>query len=163
MKLYFDKTPDGLIPADAETQEWLDNQPNREMWEWPQPKKVRNPRFHRKFFALLGLVYDNLPEGKNRWGNREKFRHALTIDAGFFTPLFVRLKDGHHQWGVEKQADSIAWGKMKEDEFNQVFNGICDLICQHYLPGMDQSTLRAEIAEMAGAGPASEVGRMLDD
>ena len=79
-------------------------------------KATRNIKFHRKFFAVLNLTFQNqdITEDKNG------FREAVTIEAGFY----------HYQKQIDgseiKRANSISFSKMDdiafEDLYNKVFN-----------------------------------------
>lgn len=46
-------------------------------------KKQRNIGFHRKFFVLINLLYDN----QENYNNIEDYRHDLLISSGFYEEL----------------------------------------------------------------------------
>lgn len=73
--------------------------------------KPRNPKFHRKFFAMLNLGFDN----QDVYWNRDHFRRAILIEAGHFEDL--RLLDGT----VIREAKSLRFDRMDELEFGQVY------------------------------------------
>lgn len=81
-------------------------------------KKVRNYKFHKKFFALLNLVFEN----QEVYNNIEHLRKDLTISAGYY--------DLRHNFeGVEiVEAKSISFAKMDEIEFSEFYNKILDVV-----------------------------------
>jgi len=86
--------------------------------------KPRNIQFHRKFFALLNLVFHN----QEIYMDVEDLRHDLTIEAGFFE-YRVNL------FGEEvKKAKSISFAKMDEFEFSSFYSAVLDTIvrCFHF-------------------------------
>lgn len=85
-------------------------------------KKKRNYLFHKKFFALLNMVYDN----QERYNNIEHLRHDLTIEAGFYE---IR----HNLHGVEiYEPKSISFASMDENEFSDFYNAVLDTIVKHF-------------------------------
>ena len=79
-------------------------------------KAIRNVKFHRKYFAVLDLTFQN----QDLTNTREDFREAVQIHAGFWH--WQRQVDGTEI----KRSDSISFGKMDditfEDLYNKVFN-----------------------------------------
>lgn len=93
----------------------------------------RNPKFHRKFFAMLKLGFDAWEPRRKNWKglpvqkNFERFRKDATIAAGFYE--IVATSAG----GVKHEALSIAFGNMEEDEFERVYNAVADVLLQNVL------------------------------
>lgn len=92
--------------------------------------KARNPRFHRKAFALFKFIFDALPEPDpvNFRGHDivpakdfETVRKELTIMAGFYD--VVGKVDG----SVKLTAKSLSFASMDEDEFRQVYSALIDV------------------------------------
>lgn len=80
--------------------------------------KKRNVKFHRKFFALLNLVFEN----QEQYNNIEHLRKDLTISAGYYD-----LR--HNFQGVEiVEPKSISFAKMDELEFIEFYNRIIDVV-----------------------------------
>lgn len=93
----------------------------------------RNVGFHRKFFALLKLTFQN----QELIDNYDDFREAVTITAGFFR----WSKDLH---GNEfKRAKSISFAKMDQAEFEEVYSRVLD-VCLNVL-GCEKKELENEI------------------
>ena len=85
-------------------------------------KKSRNIGFHRKFFSLLNLIYNN----QTIYTNMEDLRHDLTIAAGYYT-LVVNIQ------GEEiKRAKSISFTSMDELAFNAYYDAVVIQV-MHYL------------------------------
>ncbi len=80
--------------------------------------KPRNYQFHKKFFALLELVYQN----QELYNNKDDLREDLTIEAGFYRNA------KNLQGEPVKKAKSISFAKMDENEFNDFYNRIIDVI-----------------------------------
>jgi hypothetical protein len=84
-------------------------------YEW---KKKRNYKFHKKFFALIDLVYEN----QEQFNNKELLRKQLTIKAGFYDTFFDI--DGVEQ----REAHSISFASMDENEFQELYARFIDAV-----------------------------------
>lgn len=80
--------------------------------------KPRNYMFHKKFFALVELVYQN----QEAYRNKDDLREDLTIDAGFYRTT-INL-----QGNEIKKAQSISFAQMDEIEFNEFYNRFIDAV-----------------------------------
>ena len=133
--IFLVKTPNGsLAPADGKSAEILMNQKVGQGFR-VKLTKVRNIRFHRKFFALLNYAFDTWePEEKEYKGepvqkNFDQFRRDITILAGFYETA-VRL-DG----AVRVTAKSISFANMEEDEFEELYSKVIDVLLQRVFIG----------------------------
>ena len=94
-------------------------------------KKMRNPKFHAKYFALLNIGFDNWsPKAiDTKYGvpekNFERFRKDTTILAGFYDVTF-RL-DG----STRIEAKSISFANMSEDEFEDLYSKTIDVLLKY--------------------------------
>lgn len=86
-------------------------------------KQPRNYQFHKKFFALLNLAFDN----QDFTGDFEIFRKAILIEAGYSETL-VNKNTGE----VHVFAKSLSFGKMSEDEFQKVYDDVHKYICKTF-------------------------------
>lgn len=84
--------------------------------------KPRNLKFHKKFFVLLDLVFQN----QERFKHKEDLREELIIEAGFFDEYTT------FQGEVKRKAKSISFAKMDEYEFNELYNSVLDQIVIHF-------------------------------
>jgi hypothetical protein len=105
-------------------------------------KRPRNGKHHRLFWALMGLVHDNIDQ--ERYPTVEDLVAAVKISAGLRTR--IELPNGE----VGFIPGSIAFHKMDQDEFSKFYDRVCDLIAKHFLPGVNTNDLRREVEIMIG-------------
>lgn len=84
--------------------------------------KKRNIKFHRKFFALINLVYSN----QERYNNIDHLRKDLTIASGFYETRY-----GLHGEEIT-EAKSISFANMTEDEFSDLYSAFIDTIVKYF-------------------------------
>ncbi len=84
--------------------------------------KKRNARFHKKFFALINMVYQN----QELYNNYDELREHLTIASGYFN--LTHDLDGCEQ----KKAKSISFASMDETEFSDLYNAVIDTIIKYF-------------------------------
>ena len=105
-------------------------------------KRVRNYKFHKKYFALIGfafeqweprdgLTYQGMPVAKNK----ERFRKDVAILAGFFETT-VNLKGE-----VRLEAKSISFAQMDEIEFEALYSKTIDVVLQRILTNYTRDNL----------------------
>jgi len=85
-------------------------------------KKPRNYKFHRKFFALIKLVFEN----QERYQDMERLRKDLIIESGFYKE-WVDLHGA-----ICREAKSISFSSMKETEFEQLYDKVLDVIVKYF-------------------------------
>jgi len=81
-------------------------------------KQERNSQHHRKFFALINMVFQN----QEVFQDIEHLRKELTIESGFYNEY--RTFDGE----VKREAKSISFSAMDQIEFNELYSRFCDTI-----------------------------------
>lgn len=128
-----------LYPADQAAEETLKRfAPGElvpvEVW------KERNARFHKKYFALINLVYQNQEDYKNE----TSFRAAVTVAAGYYREYYSKERQE-----MIKYPESIAWKEMDELKFEKLYSATIDVILSQFLPGMDRKDLEEEVARFA--------------
>lgn len=96
--------------------------------------KDRNPKFHRKFFALLNLGFDN----QDNFKEFEIYRYIQIMKAGYVQ--YATGKDGK-TYPLPK---SISFDKMKEDEFEKLFKAVLAVISKEI--GITGDQAEAELA-----------------
>lgn len=100
----------------------------------------RNAKFLRKYFALLNFAFDYWePEaivinGIEAGKDFERYRKDITILAGFRYPV-VNIRGE-----VRYEAESISFGKMTEDRFNDVYSRTFDVLWRLILSKVPQMT-----------------------
>jgi hypothetical protein len=85
-------------------------------------KQPRNLKFHRKFFALINMLFEN----QERYNNSDRLRKDLIIEAGFYDEWV----DLHGV--INKEAKSISFASMSEDEFQDLYSKVIDVIVQYF-------------------------------
>ena len=142
MKIRLTKTPVGFIPVDPESGEWA-NKIKMGQVVHADFKKMRNYKFHRKFFALLNLAYEYWEPGEidRKWGAPEKnfkrFRKEVTKMAGYYHVEYSLLD----KKGFRIVADSISFGKMEEKDFEKLYNSVITVIMEKLLPDMSKDEI----------------------
>jgi len=102
----------------------------------------RNVQHHRKFFALIRVVYDNMPEQFDRhFPTQDDLRHELIKRAGFYKE-YIDLK-GNKQY----RAESISFDSMGQKRFDELYNKVLDVVVQWFL--FDRDVLEGEIMQFA--------------
>ena len=138
-----------LLPADDASREvvakWKLGQGVR-----VEARKIRNYRFHKKFFAMLDVGFDaweppeqeykGLPVAKNR----NRFRKDCIIAAGFYV-LVADLNGEAHA-----EAESISFANMDEDKFSKVYNAVADVLLQKVLRNYTRDDLDGVVEEIMG-------------
>ena len=95
----------------------------------------RNVKFHRKYFALINLVYQN----QEKYNNSDDLRHDLTIASGYYR------KSVDLQGNDVKKAKSISFAKMTEFEFGELYSATLDSIVKYF--GFDREAMIEEIEQ----------------
>ena len=129
------------MPIDPDSVAWFNKLKPGEVVR-VEVKKVRNYQFHKKYFALLAIAYDNWEPGEinSKYGvpakNFDRFRADLTILAGFYDTT-VRL-DG----SVRIEPRSISFAKMSAEEFSDLYTKTIDVLIKFvYKQDMDPEKL----------------------
>jgi len=98
--------------------------------------KPRNLVFHRKYWALVNLVWQN----SDVYKSPEAVHVALKLAIGHYEVVCVR--------GTGEAVcipKSIRFGSMDETEFAQYWTRCCDAIAKDFLPGTGPKELEEEI------------------
>ena len=104
-------------------------------------RKPRNYKFHKKFFALLRLTLDNLPERMERGLGitcEEDLLDCLKLDLGLAKTVDI----GGRRY---IRTGSISFGSMDETEFEKFYGRCTDIILNKYLRGTERTALAEEI------------------
>lgn len=87
--------------------------------------EVRRPRsqaFHRLYFGLLNMIYENSEWCEERWPTFERFREAVQMQAGHFEETVSMAGTTLYR------PSSIAFHKMDEDSFAKLFARVVEII-----------------------------------
>lgn len=121
-----------LLPDDTDTAEFIKKLKDGAIIR-ADFKKMRNPKFHRKFFALLNFAYEQWdPEAQTYKDqvvekNFERFRSDIAILAGFGFPV-TNLKGE-----IRMEAKSIRFASMDESEFSILYEKTITVIMKNIL------------------------------
>lgn len=113
-------------------------------------KLHRNPRFHRKFMALLNLAFDAwepeevMYKGQVVGKNFDQFRRDITILSGHYE-MAVNLKGE-----TRLTAKSISFANMDEAEFGELYNAACNVILKRILTNYSRDDLAAVMERLTG-------------
>ena len=82
----------------------------------------RNIKFHRKFFALINMLFDN----QEIYKEADRLRKDLLISAGYFNEWIDFYGEEH------REAKSISFASMGEIEFGELYSKVLDEIVRHF-------------------------------
>lgn len=105
-------------------------------------KQVRNYQFHRKYFALIGLSWEYMTEKQHDFfrNNKEVFRKSIELTAGFCEPVWNNnLKQ------MVEVPKSIAFDKMDELEFREVYGRVKDVLFMTALKGISEEEFNEQL------------------
>lgn len=130
MKIYCRVTSDGLVPLyDSD----LDNKKKLKLGSdvCVEIKKVRNIRFHKKLFALIRLVLDNMPYAKIE-------EYKIYDEEAFL----IRIKHDLHMYDESPDGvimyNSINFVHMDEFQFEEFYKCVAKLMISKYIKCSDQ-------------------------
>ncbi len=129
-----------LAPADEQSRETIGH------WKHGQGvratvRRMRNIKFHRRFFALLTVIAEN----SEVYDNTDK---AL---------IAVKLASGHVDWVMNPETaelvpvpKSISFVSMDEDEFSRFYDNALTAVLKHILPAMNRVSLDRAVEMVSG-------------
>ena len=97
--------------------------------------KPRNYKFHKKYFALLDLAFQN----QDRIDCFEYFREQIIMRAGYFVE-YIDFKGT-----VQYRPQSISFGNMDEITFNELYSKSLDVIIKYVLTGNTKEEIETQI------------------
>lgn len=135
MKLYVTKTNKGLIPAHDDDYEKYIKIPIGETFEI-EFVKSRNYQFHKKFFVLLNLAFEN----QEAYKLFNSMREDIIIHAGY------SFEETNFLTGeIKTKAKSIAFHNMDETEFSELYKDVKTVIINWL--GIDDKAIEEEISQ----------------
>lgn len=98
-------------------------------------KKARNLQFHKKFFALINCAWEYQNEKVVEFfhHNKDAFRKTVEIAAGLYEPVYLI---GKKEWSQAPK--SIAFDKMDEAEFMDLYDNVKRVLFQTFLRHIDE-------------------------
>jgi hypothetical protein len=133
MKLHVIKTQTGLKPAYDSDYEIYSKIPLNEVFEI-EYRKPRNYNFHKKYFALMKLAFENQTD----YRNLNDLRRDISIVAGYYDEVVNKVTGE-----VYKMPKSISFAQMDEIEFSELYERTKDVICKWL--GVTDESIEQEI------------------
>lgn len=134
MKIRLVCTPTGLVP---ETDADYDLKKSLKIGNTYEAviREVRNPKFHRLYFCLINTAWEYLSEEQQHffYDSKESFRKTVEIAAGHCEPVYNRTRN---EW-IE-MPKSVAFDKLTEYEFSQLYERIKDVLYQSFIPDVNK-------------------------
>lgn len=97
-------------------------------------KLARNYEFHKKYFALINCAWEFLTETQQEFFKTKKgFRKTMEIAAGHCETVYSIAR---REW-VETTR-SVSFDEMDEDEFQDLYDRVFDVILQYPLKTIDR-------------------------
>jgi hypothetical protein len=135
------KAPNGaLVPCDPQATEFIASlklgAPVR-----AEVKRMRNYKFHRKFFALLDFAFENWEPSEATYKgeivakNRKQFRNDVTVLAGYGETTLTLKGE------IRVVAKSISFASMEQDEFDRLYNAVVNVILSKILKNYTRDDL----------------------
>ncbi len=97
--------------------------------------KKRNYKFHKKFFGMLNIVFEN----QEIYTNITDLRNDVTVDAGYYKE-HVNL---HAE--IVKTPLSISFASMDEYTFSEYYSKCLEVVIRHF--GYDKQSLLDELSQ----------------
>ncbi|MCP4651164.1 MAG: DUF1367 family protein [PVC group bacterium] len=98
--------------------------------------KPRDQIKHRKFFVLINqVVFPN----QEKYDSKEALRREITLRCGYYN-IHTTIK-GKEIYMVK----SIAFNKMDDIEFEELYSKAIDVIINHFLPASTEEELKDEV------------------
>lgn len=114
--------------------------------------QMRNPLFHRKFFSLIKFLFDIWSEsvppktykGVEVIPSMERFRKDIIILTGRYEAHYNIRGD------VRLEADSIAFSKMSQEEFEGLYSDVINVALQKVIsrPDLDENRVRNLVQQL---------------
>lgn len=133
------KVMGALRPADSQAQDEMAKLTPGQDYRI-EVKRMRNPRQHRLYWALIRTVYEH----QSRYATQEQLHNALKVAAGYCDEL-----EGRN--GTVYIPKSISFGNMSQDAFEEFFSSVVRIVTEKVMPHTSDEELRRELESMIGA------------
>lgn len=135
------KTASGsLAPADQQSADYIARLKLGEVVK-VKATRMRNPGFHKKYFALLNLAFDAWEPAENTYRGQtvqksfEQFRNDLIVLSGHYDTA-ITLKGE-----TRLTAKSISFSSMGQDEFETLYSATVNVILARILTNYTRADL----------------------
>ena len=116
--------------------------------------QMRNYKFLQKFMVMLQIAFDAWSDsaktqdykGQPVEPSMERFRKDVTILAGYYTPVWNIREE------LRLEAKSISFGRMSQEEFEDLYSRVIDVLLQKVIPerGYSEEKLRQLVDQVVG-------------
>ena len=133
MKLFVKNTIAGLVPCDDNDYEEKKKLKLGEVYQ-VTISRPRNYEFHKKYFALINCAWEYLNEKQIEFfKDINNFRKTMELAAGHSEMVYsINRKE------FVEQVLSIAFDKMDNDQFQDLYNRVFDVILKYPLKNICQ-------------------------
>lgn len=138
MKLFCKKVNGALVPLDEQDRESLKKIRAGQIIQ-VEYKQPRNVQFHRKFFALMNMVFEN----QDRYEQFQYFLNEIKFRVGHADQQII---DGH----VVFTPRSISFAAMDNTAFEAFYSRAIDVVLAHFMQGMTADELDRHVTEIIG-------------
>lgn len=101
-------------------------------------KRPRNLGHHRKFWALVSLIYQN----QTHYNSPEALCDVIKVLAGY---CVVTRGKGGREIHIPK---SISFAAMDQTEFDQFWDRVVTVVCEQIIPGLSRKDLESELLDL---------------
>lgn len=133
MKLFVKNTISGLVPCDDNDYEEKKKLKLGDVYQITI-SRPRNYEFHKKYFALINCAWECLSEKQTEFfKDINNFRKTMELAAGHSEMVYsINRKE------FIEQVLSIAFDKMDNDQFQDLYNRVFDVILKYPLKNISQ-------------------------
>lgn len=138
-----------LVPAFSKDKEQFDKMKNGELFKAPF-SKARNARFLAKYWVLLDLVYNNLPDSFTLNSADGQILHIRNVeDINWHVKMQLGIYERRVTLGgkVMFEAGSISFAAMDEDQFQEFYDNAINVVIKHFLTGTEKEELEKQVLE----------------
>lgn len=134
--LYFRRELSGLRPVDQAGHDALRKIKIGELVRVKLGRN-RNVLHHRKFFALLNLIFEN----QSHYRSVDELLSALKFSIGHVNVIRTKTQEF-------TEPKSISFAAMSQDEFDDFYRRAIDFIAAEVIPGINVDDLRREVEDL---------------
>jgi hypothetical protein len=138
-----------LVPAEDEAAEMIAKMPEGKDVV-VEVRQARNPKQHRLYWALMGLLADNV-----EWIPHKDAASTLVKIATHEVDMIIDGRTGE----ITYVPRSINWESMDGARFGRFLDRVLYVICSRWLVGNDVEELRQRVYEMIDGPAAASLGR----
>lgn len=139
-KMYLKRTIGGFSPADDMSVETAKKFKVGEQYR-AEIVKPRSRKTLGRYWVLIDMIYSNT----DMFASKRVLHDYLKIRAGHSVTI-VSQSTGE----LYHIADSIDFDTLSEDQFQDVWSKVCDVVCADILPGITQPELENEVSKLVG-------------